>query len=369
MSKRNSWLDIYRVLCMFLITTVHYFCYSSLFSNISPTHPNYIIAIILRVLGVICVNGFILISAYFLVEVKTTIKKTVSFILQVQFFSIFIFLALLPVADVTPALVLKSFFPLLTKHFWYPVSYVFLLLLVPFLNAMIHAMAKEMLLRFIFTLSIIVSVVIPLSPVLQTTDYLGSPASGLLWFVLLYLIAAYIKLYGIKYPRILGIVTFLLSGTLFAFLMVFEQFLLTPISARFPAVGAVYTKMELSSGNGLLPLGLTVSLFVMFVNRKAATPKWLVKFFKLSIPAVFAIYLIQEHNAVRELLWDYVDIARWANSFWLIPIMIAVFLGLWAVAILLTLLYQLCRKLFIGKIEDGVTSLLTFVGKKRIKQK
>ena len=364
MSKRNTSLDIYRLLCMFLITTVHYFCYSSLAADISPTHVNYIFAVILRVLGTACVYGFVLISAYFLIDATTTLKKTVSFIMQVEFFSIIIFLLTLPAVTFTPAILLKSCLPFLTKHYWYPISYVFLLLLVPSLNKVVRAFARESLLQFIITLSVILSVIIPLSPVMKTADYLGSPATGLLWFVLLYLIAAYIKLYGIKHPRILGVLTFLVSGTILVLLQLFEKFLLVPISSRFAIVGIVYEKIELSSGNGVLVLGLAVSSFIMFVHSKMAAPAWLGKCFKVAIPAVFVIYLIQEHNAVREALWNYVNIAKWANSFWLIPVMIAVFLGLWLIAIILTLLYRLCRKIFMDKIEEKICTVLTSIGKK-----
>ena len=71
-------------------------------------------------------------------------------------------------------------------------------------------------------------------------------------------------------------------------------------------------------------------------------------------PTVFGIYLIQEHNAIRQPLWDMVHIEQWATSYWLFAIMIGIFVCLWAVSILLYLFYKLMHKIFISKVEAWI---------------
>ena len=72
------------------------------------------------------------------------------------------------------------------------------------------------------------------------------------------------------------------------------------------------------------------------------------------MPAVFVIYLIQEHEAVRATLWNVVNITKWAESVWLIPIILLVFIVLFVIALLLNTIYQLAHKLFINKIETAI---------------
>lgn len=82
------------------------------------------------------------------------------------------------------------------------------------------------------------------------------------------------------------------------------------------------------------------------------------------MPAVFVIYLIQEHTAVRSNLWNFINIAKWAETPWLLPIIVFVFLSLAVAALLLNLLYQLAHKLFIKKAETTILNIFITVREK-----
>lgn len=68
--------------------------------------------------------------------------------------------------------------------------------------------------------------------------------------------------------------------------------------------------------------------------------------------------MIQEHNAIRKPLWELVNLLQWADSGWMLPIVIAFFLGLFLAAILLNLLYQVVYKLILSKVVKSTSNRL-----------
>lgn len=166
--ERNVALDFYRILCMFLITTIHIINYSDLIDHIPQTHINFYVINLLKTLQVFSISGFTMISAYFLIGRTSTKKKTISFILQLAFFSIIIFLLSLVFisTDVSKTTFLKSLFPITFYHFWYPVNYVVLLLLIPFLNKAFKAFTRNEVLTGIIVLASVVSLFFHMNPFL-----------------------------------------------------------------------------------------------------------------------------------------------------------------------------------------------------------
>jgi surface polysaccharide O-acyltransferase-like enzyme len=77
MKERNYSLDLYRIICMFLITTIHIFGYSNIMDSVSYTDFNFYFINFIKTLQSFSINGFVLISAYFLVNNKVSINSTV----------------------------------------------------------------------------------------------------------------------------------------------------------------------------------------------------------------------------------------------------------------------------------------------------
>ena len=81
-------------------------------------------------------------------------------------------------------------------HYWFVSAYVLMFLFTPVLNAAVHAMKKQQLQMAIVILLIMESLSKTLIPVRLELDNLGYDAY---WFMVVYLIAAYIRLYGISF--------------------------------------------------------------------------------------------------------------------------------------------------------------------------
>lgn len=361
--QRNIALDLYRLLCMFLITTVHILCYSDIGIVAQPGHYNFYISNGLYVLQRFCITGFVLISAYFLVNAMDVEKKAVSFLLRVSFSAVVIllFAGCFNPDAFSRKLILKSVFPVLTYHYWYPVSYMILLLFAPMLNKFVRSLSGKELLCSILLLAFFVSGFFHINPLFDPETFVGHPSHGLIWFILLYLIAAYIRLHGVHRPVLFGGVTFLISGILLFFVFMTGQIasLNQAPWARF--VQQFLSKVDLRSYNSVLSLVFSVSSFVMFLNFKLPAGKWSSRVVGFLAPTVFGIYLIQEHNAVRELLWKTVNIERWEQSPWFLLVCVLVFLCLWVGAVLLHQLYRIAHKLFLGEMEDKLLALVVRV--------
>ena len=354
MKERNYSLDIYRLLCMFLITTIHIIGYSDLITFIPWNHLNFYIVEFINVLQFFSISGFTLISAYFLVETTTTTKKIISFEIQLLFYSVLIFLISLFVStDGFSVNMLKSFFPILSNHYWYPVNYILLLIAAPWLNKIIRMFSKKELFLVIIFLSIVSSVFFQLNPFFDSLIYLGHKSRGLLWFVLLYLIAAYIKLYGVKTPNKTGKILFLISAVITGGALMLYDGAFNLVD-KLPIIKKLYEYFDVLSYNSLLGLLLTVSSFIIFVNMKISVNKTVAKIFKVVTPSLFGVYLIQEHTVVREALWDFVSIKDWAQSYWLVLIIILIFICLLVCSVLLQAIYKALHKLFINKIEERI---------------
>lgn len=339
MNVRNNSLDLYKIICMFLITTIHIIGYSQL----SPTNTvNAFLVDFIEVLQYFSISGFTLIAGYFLVEKKSTNAKVINFIFLVSFFSILIYLiSLLIKPQFSFSLLFYSFFPFIFTHYWYPINYLFLILLAPYLNQFAHSLSKKQLLIFICILSFITSVYFHLSPVVEPEPYVGHYSHSMLWFILLYFIAAYIKLHGIKRRKLFGPIMFSACGILIFVLRIIADY-------------KIFNYINVLSYNSILSLLFTVSSFVIFLNLNINIGKTLSNGLSYCMPSIFVIYLIQEHNAVRNFLWDIVNITKWAESIWLLPIMLLVFVALLIMALLLNLLYQFAYELFINKIVKAI---------------
>ncbi len=373
MKDRNISIDIYRILCMFLITTIHIISYSGLITFIPQTHLNFYIVNIIQTFQSFSISGFTMISAYFLIDRVSTTKKLINFILQLWFFSILIFfISLIFISrDIKITTVLYSFFPLIFNHYWYPVNYVILLILAPFLNKAFKALTKNEMLVLLIILSSVVSLFFNIDPFFSPADFIGHQTHSLLYFILLYLIAAYIKIYGVKRPKIFGLGVFSVTA-----LMLFIVYIVTNngfgrLIERHLIINTVLEHVNILEYNSILPLLLTVSSFIMFTNINITYKKRISKPLLFCIPATFVIYLFQEHCAVRPYIWNFVNITKWAESYMLVPVIILIFIAIWCISIILNLMYQFFSKIIIVRMENLILNLieklkLYFKGKMKV---
>lgn len=216
-TKRNSNLELFRIITMLLIIAHHYIVNSGLMSAGTAMWENpYSLKVVFLWLfgawGKMGINCFVLITGYFMCKTTITAKKFVKLLFEVMFYKLLIFAIFVVTGYET--LSVRSLLALL------PVSSVgqnfvgcFLLfyLMIPFLNITIQNMKEKAHIRLVVLLCFIY--------VLLGTA-LGSDVqfNYITWYVVLYFVAAYIRMYpkacfnNTKLWAVLAAATFLASA-------------------------------------------------------------------------------------------------------------------------------------------------------------
>ncbi len=346
---RNYGIDLYRMFCMFLITSIH-LDYTSIEMYIAEHSFDAITYDVLKIVQLIGVNGFIMISAYFLIESEFNWKRIVRFWFRLEFCTILVFLcATTLIGSFSVKTALKSIFPITTQHYWYPVAYLILLLVFPLLNMIINGLNRKQHLALIITWFAFQALLLSANPMFDATAYYGYSTHSIIWFIQLYFIAGYLKKYDIRNKLLLGPIAFIF--------LVIVSLLFKKINDKYSisALGTLSENMQLFECNGFFATLLTVSSFITFSMLKIKN-NIIKKILSSFIPSSFFVYLIQEHESFRMILWNFVS--RFFNII-CNPVVISliVFLLLSILALAINELYKIAYKIFISKIEIRLLSL------------
>lgn len=190
LNKRNSNIELLRVLSMLMIVAYHYAIMGFYAEDIMYS-SNKSFVDIFGMGGKIGTDVFVMISGYYMVHSRLTLKKLLKLMGQLWFYTLGVLLVYVLVKGtgvLNFSLIKLSFFPLLSSHYWFASYYVILLFLSPFINAMLHNIGK----RQHALLALLLFGLCSLLP-----EFFGIRfADGSLWlFVALYVTAAWFGLY------------------------------------------------------------------------------------------------------------------------------------------------------------------------------
>lgn len=223
--KRMANYELLRAVAMLMILLMHFLSHSgSLLVAGSRESFNGVtlLGTVLEFFSIAAVNTYVLISGFFGVKTSFRPAKAVSLLFQIWFYALLVPLALriifpeglplMPEKAVGAAgLIVDTgarsagqkiqgiykwiwyLFPIETEHYWFATSYFILYLLTPVLNGAVRAMSKKQLQITLGGLLILFCGMKSMSPVVFAFDKYGyDPA----WFICVYLVAAYLGLYG-----------------------------------------------------------------------------------------------------------------------------------------------------------------------------
>ncbi len=350
--KRMVNIEILRLLAMAMVVSLHYLAKGELLEKLTgPLSPQGHLAWILESFSIAAVDVYVLISGYFLVETGFRCRRVISLVLQVMFYTCLlpVFLVITGVlspGEITFYNILQCIFPTNMLHYWFVSAYVLMFLFTPVLNAAVRGMGKRQLRGAIVLLLIMESLSKTVIPVRLELDNLGYDAY---WFMVVYLIAAYIRLYGIPFLEKRG------RAILCYTLSCFGMYLLTMlIRGAYLVTGQFENFMESAYGyNHLLTIGAATALFYVFKNREAEGKRpWAAKFICGIAPCSFGVYLLHEQVNVRYEwpFWLGADRCGSPGSLllhWLGAVLTVMVIGL-AVDYLRSLLFQGAGRLFAG---------------------
>lgn len=299
--RREYNLDLLRIVAMLMIVVLHFYGKGGLLFTPDLT-SKHLISWVLEGIAIVAVNCYVLISGYFLVTSKNfRISKVLGLVVQVLFYSATIYLLLLATSKVAfnPTDLVTVFLPTLTGQYWFISAYVGLYLLSPFLNKLIQSMTRRQHRILCLTLVGLFSI----WPTLfwqQGGGYMIERGYSVVWFIVLYVIAAYLRLH---YKPSMNIKRWILRYGLVTIWLPVVGLVTSFLTAATHDPMIYQWRDTLFMYNSVLVLAASVALFLLFINLRVKNPhvNWAIKFFA---PLTLGVYLLHEHPMVRGWLWQ-----------------------------------------------------------------
>ena len=295
--KRLANMELLRIIAMMMVIMLHYLGKGNMLPEMEQNLViNGYIAWILEALCIVAVNVYMLISGFFLVETSFKCKRFIQLICQVLFYSVLVVVVLLAtgflqVHNLSFYRIQQYIFPIQMKPYWFATAYIILYLFTPLFNAAVKNMKREQLLINIILLLLFFSISKSIMPIHLQVDEKGYDA---IWFICVYLVAAYIRLHGIPaYKNFKKSFLFYLLGCggVLAISLI-KRFI------YFKTGMLGYTMTDSFDYNHILNLFASVSIFYAFYYIKISDGKiadWIIRI----APYTFGVYLLHEHLDVR----------------------------------------------------------------------
>lgn len=301
MKKRMANIELLRMVSMVMVVMLHYLGKGELLpATTGAMNINGYVAWGMESLCIVAVNVYMLISGYFLVESGFKVHRIVELLCQVLFYTILvplvlIALGILPTSIFSIYYILQTLLPVQMEHYWFITAYVIMYLLSPVLSTAAKHMSKENLRGTIIGLLLFFAVsksVLPFELVVDNKGYDG------LWFICVFLVAAYMRLHGIPFFTTKengrrGLLVYLLgcAGVYGIMLMVRMVYLKTGSLDHF--IDGTYHY------NHVLNLLAAVGLFYAFYHLKMDGEKWWSKWICKIAPYTLGVYLLHEQLDIR----------------------------------------------------------------------
>ncbi len=198
---RDSNLELFRIITMLLIVAHHYVVNSGLTAVGGPLQANPMAASSLFLFlfgawGKIGINCFVMITGYFMCKSQITAKKFAKLICEVMLYRLGIFLIFFAAGreQLSVFRIASLILPVTSIKQNFTGCYIMFFLFIPFLNILIHNMNQRQHIKLLLLLfcTYILFGTIRLGSFGVTMNYVS-------WFMVLYFIAAYIRLYPTKW--------------------------------------------------------------------------------------------------------------------------------------------------------------------------
>jgi len=343
--SRNMNIELLRILLMVMIVTLHYLSHGGILDSTPVGSKNYFFVWSLESFSYIGVDGFVIISGYYLANSEFKMRKFLALIVQIMSTSAIIYFVFvsLGLTRLTLGDTFGAFFPVLTGKYWFATSYIGLYCLVPFLNIVVKTVTKRQMLGLVLLLSAMFCSWRVFFPRLTTMNTDGG--YNVVWLVCLYFFAAYLRLYwDFKIHKSIYLASYILC----CIFVLWENFIGNRAFLSYVSV----------------PITIAaISLFLFFrdVNIKNSLCKKVICFVS---PLTFGVYLISENIWLRSLLYTKIlHISLYLKSpniVFIIPFsIIAIFVASMLIEKVRSLLFKpLISSVWFENISNKISSIL-----------
>lgn len=308
-NKRQLNFEILRIIAMCMIITMHYLTKGLNVPKLSEDLSlSNMLWWLIYAFSVGAVNIYVLISGYFLADSRWRIDKVFSLYLTVWLYSVLVPLTLgaLGIVDLGRLSLgdwQQLLLPIEYEHYWFATAYVMMYILTPVLAIAVRSLNRELLRGVIAGLVVLFSVLKSINPYLIPWDKYGN---DVLWFIVLFMIAGYIRRFGIQASITVRVrvLTYILTS-----ILIFVSELVLGVVVN--NTGKLEYMLDmLCANNHILVLLASVALFTVFIELKTDTINEKAgKIILLFSSSTFGIYLLHENLLVRSrwALWLGVD--------------------------------------------------------------
>ncbi len=284
--ERKSNFELLRIIAMIFIIIFHCVFKSGYAVKVLNIN-NYLIKLF-WLLGELGVNLFILISGYFMVKNNFSYKKIIYLLLEVIFYNSIS-------AILASILGVESIFRIFYSPYSFLRMYIILYFLSPFINKLIKNITKmeyqKLLLICIITWSFLPTILGTMKNSTENLDFY----CRMIWFVVMYLIGSYIRIYDIKILKqkkntiILSTIMFILLSLSIIIIYIFKSYI--PKLSNFELA-------YLWGPNNIVTLILSISLFELFANINIKSNKVI----NTLASTTLGIYMIHD-GLLRKFIW------------------------------------------------------------------
>ena len=340
--NRNANLDLLRIVSMLLIVLLHSIDHSGVLENAENCSTiMYFYVRFTYALCQVCVNIYIMLSGYFMINSKFRLHKLVVLWIEACFYSLVLRLVFMVTGQesFSPVSLVSCLFPILTGRYWFLTIYVGMYLISPFLNMLIHAMDRKQHALLNICLFTIMSLWSSLHPAIAGMNSGGG--WGLAWFAVLYITAAWFRLYYTPSHKPVG--------WLFVYILIPGLIAGMQLTARAMNIGILQTVIGHWFRYDSAPVYvMTLCLFVGFLNIQISSEK-LSRAICAVAPLTLGVYLIHAHANVSPWSWAVLNLPAKMDTCLFPLVQLACVLGIFGVCTVLDAL----RKATLGKLEHS----------------
>lgn len=304
--SRHSGIELLRIIAMLMIIGHHL----ALFGLTDYGQGfNHFVANIFHFGGKLGVDIFVIISAYFLTNKNFNVKHLLNLIFQVLFYSLLFFIIFSCINDnFSIKVLISSVFPIIFNNYWFATTYVLLYLTFPLLNIIVKNINQNQH-------KLIILLILFLCMILPQVLGLNYFYNDIIWFIALYFVSSYIKLYGIK-----------LSTTEWCILLCFWIMGL---------IATIIGQASSFSQNSFLVFPVSILLFLIFKNINFSS-----KIINTIASTTFGVYLIHENEFIRAWLWDNIKTLYIQTSPYFILYGIMIIISVFIICMLIEFFYK-----------------------------
>ena len=301
MEQRNRGIDLLRMTAMWMVVILHILNKGGVLAAAAPLSAGQGTARLLETAAYCAVNCYGLISGYVGVQRRFRYSGALALWLRVAFYTLGItavFACLMP-GSVNGDRVLRAFFPVLFRQYWYVTAYFGMCLFIPFFNLLLNRLSKGQLRLLALSIVLVFSVL----PTLRQKDvFLTDNGYSVLWLSCLYLLGGVLRLCGSQTSRRPASRGAIYAGCVLATWLV----RLAGDRLWMARTGHLCDKVLLTAYTSPTVLLAAVALVLCFAELNIG-PRF-GRFIESVSPLAFSVYLIHAHP----LIWEHWLAGRFA---------------------------------------------------------